>query len=295
MNEEILSIINLKKHKTLGTGYVSNAYEIELNNNKYIILQGQIKDSFKYYEFSYNNLKFLNNNGNPYIKSIKFPNDGLNLIKPQTNNYFFKNGALMYKIIKGIVFYEKYFNKINIENITTSIANFLIELYKIPIDKNNIDEYRQSQIKIFTRNINNIKNYFNNINIEKLINFEKEYFEYINNFEDFHYTHGDFWQENLIISEDYQHLVGVIDFDNFGINDIARDYAALFNLGDDFINKIIDKSSEIIMDKNEFLKRIIIYKKFITIGCFAFLNMNNKNKKESIEKHLNQLKKLDLI
>ena len=128
-----------------------------------------------------------------------------------------------------------------------------------------------------------------------MINFEKEYFEYINNFEDFHYTHGDFWQENLIISEDYQHLVGVIDFDNFGINDIARDYAALFNLGDDFINKIIDKSSEIIMDKNEFLKRIIIYKKFITIGCFAFLNMNNNNKKESIEKHLNQLKKLDLI
>ena len=200
----------------------------------------------------------------------------------------------MYKIIEGIVFYEKYFNKINIENISDSIAKFLIELYKIPVNNNNIEQQRQSQIKILSKNITNVKNYFNNKNIEKLIKYENEFLEYIGQFEDFHYTHGDFWQENLIISEDFQNLIGVIDFDNFGISDIARDYAALFNFGYDFINKIVEKSSEIIKDKEEFLKRIKIYEKFIIIGCFAFINMNN-NKKERIEIHIKQLKNADLI
>ena len=82
------------------------------------------------------------------------------------NNDFFKNGDLIYKIIEGIVFYEKYYNKINIENSTSSISEFLIELYKIPISKNNIEQYRQSQINIFTKNINNIKNYFNFFSIK---------------------------------------------------------------------------------------------------------------------------------
>lgn len=294
MEEEISNLIKAKKYKILGTGYVSNAYEIELQNKKYIILQGQINDSFKYYKFSYNNLIFLINNGNFYIKSVKFPNEELNLINPIKEDEFFKNGALMYIAIDGIVFYEKYFNKINIENITNSIAMFFIELYKIPINKNKIKVYREDQIKVFTRNINNVKNYFEYKNIDKLNKYELEYLDYINSFEDFHYTHGDFWQENLIISEDYQNLVGIIDFDNFGVNDIARDYAALFNLGYDFINKIIEKSGEIIKDKEDFIKRVRIYEKFIIIGCFAFINMNN-NKKERLEVHLNQLKKVDLI
>ena len=294
MEEEISNLIKDKKYKILGTGYVSNAYEIELQNKKYIILQGQINDSFKYYNFSYNNLIFLINNGNFYIKSVKFPNEELNLINPIKEDEFFKNGALMYIAIDGIVFYEKYLNKINIENITNSIAMFFIELYKIPINKNKIKDYREDQIKVFTRNINNVKNYFEYKNIDKLNKYELEYLDYINSFEDFHYTHGDFWQENLIISEDYQNLVGIIDFDNFGVNDIARDYAALFNLGYDFINKIIEKSGEIIKDKEDFIKRVRIYEKFIIIGCFAFINMNN-NKKERLEVHLNQLKKVDLI
>ena len=200
----------------------------------------------------------------------------------------------MYIAIDGIVFYEKYFNKINIDNINNSKAKFFIELYKIPINKNNIKLYRENQIKVFTRNINNVKNYFEYKNIDKLNKYELEYLNYINSFEDFHYTHGDFWQENLIISEDYQNLVGIIDFDNFGIDDIARDYAALFNLGYDFINKIIEKSGEIIKDKEDFIKRVRIYEKFIIIGCFAFINVNN-NKKERLEVQLNQLKKADLI
>ena len=294
MDKNILSLIEKKKYRQLGTGYISNAYEIEYNNNKYIILQGQISVSFKYYQFSYNNLIFLINNGNSYIKSVKIPCEELRLIQPSQKEDFFKNGAFMYKLIEGIVFYEKYFNKINIENITNSIAKFLIELYKIPVNKGGVERYKKDQINILTNNINNVKNYLNNINVEKLVSFQNEYLGYINKFEDFHYIHGDFWQENLIISNNYQNLIGVIDFDNFGIGDIARDYAALFNLGFNFINKIIEKTQEIIEDKDNFIKRINIYIKFIIIGCFSFLYINNKDSK-NIEKQLKLLKKYDLI
>ena len=68
----------------------------------------------------------------------------------------------------------------------------------------------------------------------------------------------------------------------------------MFKFGYDFINKIVDKSKEIIKDKENFIKRIKIYQKFIIIGCFAFINMNN-NKKERLEVHLKELKNVDLI
>ena len=55
-------------------------------------------------------------------------------------------------------------------------------------------------------------------------------------FEDFHYIHGDLWEENMIISKDYQDLVGIVDFDNFSLGDISKDYATLLDFGFNFIN-----------------------------------------------------------
>ena len=77
LNENnILSNLDLSKKEILGKGFVSEAYKVKLLNNKeneYTILKGLIKDSYKCYEDSYNNLKFIYNNGNPLIKSIKIP------------------------------------------------------------------------------------------------------------------------------------------------------------------------------------------------------------------------------
>jgi aminoglycoside phosphotransferase len=159
-----------------------------------------------------------------------------------------------------LVFYEKYFDKINIEKVTTTISKFLKELYCIPINKDNVQKARNKMKKSFNSDMLTIKKYFGNENIDKINAFENEYLDYLNNFDDFHYTHGDFWQENMIISEDYQDIVGVVDFDNFGLGDIAKDYASLLDFGFDFINILLDKTKDIIQDKENFIKRIKLFK-----------------------------------
>ena len=112
--DDILSNLDFSTIVILGKGYVSEAYKVKLLNNKeneYTILKGLIKDLYKYYEDWFNNLKFIYNNGNPLIKSIKIPFE--NLISIKSNNEF-KYGALIYKNITGIILKENLLNKINI-------------------------------------------------------------------------------------------------------------------------------------------------------------------------------------
>lgn len=294
MEEIVLNLINSSKYELLGEGFISKSYKLEINSEKYILLQGQISDSYDCYLKSFNNLKFLFNENNPLIKSVQFPSNKISLIKPNQNYPFFKYGGLLYIEIKGLVFYEKYFDKINIEKISTTISKFLKELYCIPINKDDIERVRNKMIKSFNSDMLIIKKYFGNENIDKINAFENEYLNYINSFDDFHYTHGDFWQENMIISEDYQDIVGVVDFDNFGLGDIAKDYASLLDFGFDFINVLIDKTKDIIQDKEDFIKRIKIYEKFIELEDVAYI-LKYENLKGRLNSKLENLKKLNLI
>ena len=294
MEEIVLNLINSSKYELLGEGFISKSYKLEINSEKYILLQGQISDSYDCYLKSFNNLKFLFNENNPLIKSVQFPSNKISLIKPNQNYPFFKYGGLLYIEIKGLVFYEKYFDKINIEKISTTISKFLKELYCIPINKEDIEKVRSKMIKSFNSDMLIIKKYFGNENIDKINAFENEYLNYINSFDDFHYTHGDFWQENMIISEDYQDIVGVVDFDNFGLGDIAKDYASLLDFGFDFINVLIDKTKDIIQDKEDFIKRIKIYEKFIELEDVAYI-LKYENLKDRLNSKLENLKKLNLI
>ena len=177
LNENnILSNLDLSTKEILGKGFVSEAYKVKLLNNKeneYTILKGLIKDSYKCYEDSYNNLKFIYNNGNPLIKSIKIPFENLILIK---SNKAFKYGALIYKNINGIILKENLFNKINIENITNLISQFLTELYNIPIDKKfSLENYKKIQLDYFNKILLTFKNFLQNKNIKyyniKLLNY----------------------------------------------------------------------------------------------------------------------------
>ena len=298
MIKNINEIIENKKNYTfIGSGFVSNAYKIHYNNNNYLLLQGLLKDSYECYLESYKNLKFLNNNGNKLIKSVNFPSEEIDIIKPNGN--FFKYGGLIYKYIDGIILKEKYFNKINTENIINKISEFLIEIYNIPLPNNiNKNKIIEEYLNEFINNINIIINYLEKENyiIDKLINLKNEYNEYIIHFNDFSYIHGDFWQENIIISENYQNLIGVIDFDDFKIGDIAKDFATLLDLGYDFINKIVNKCSCIIKNKIKFLERIKIQEKLIVVEDFSYIikNLNNDNKEKILEQ-IKELEELNLI
>ena len=296
MDNILLKLINKKQYELIGEGYVSKSYRFIINSKKYILLQGQLLDSFSCYQQSYNNITFLFNKGTPLIKSVKIPFEGLLLIKPKENNIFLKNGALIYEEIAGNIFYLKYLNKINKENISNKISIFLKELYLIPININNIPKAKNKIISEFNNDIEIISNYLKEKgnDIEKINKYKKDFLDYIKDFNDLHYIHGDLWEENMIISNDYQDLIGIVDFDNFNLGDIAKDYATLFDLGIDFINILIEKNKECFQNKEDFVKRIKIYQKKIEIEDFAYILRNN-NLKWRINKKIENLKKLCLI
>jgi hypothetical protein len=294
MENILLNLINKKEYELIGEGYISKSYRFILNSKKYILLQGQLFDSFPCYNQSYNNIMFLFNKGKSYIKSVKIPDKGIELIKPNEKNNFLKNGALIYEEIEGFIFYKKYFNKINKENISNKLSLFLNELYIIPINNNDIPQAKNKIISEFNDDIKTINSHFKGNNMGKINNFKEEFLEYIKDFNDFHYIHGDLWEENMIISYDYQDLIGIVDFDNFSLGDIAKDYAALLDLGFDFIDMLLNKNIKCYKNKEEFVKRIKIYQKKIEIEDLAYILRDN-NLKWRINSKMENLKELCLI
>ena len=294
MDNFLLNLIDKNQYELIGEGYISKSFRFKINYKNYIILQGQLKDSFPCYKQSYQNILFLFNNGNHLIKSVKFPYKEIKLINPDEKNIFLKNGALFYEEIEGLIFYEKYFNKINLENISNKISRFLYELYLIPVKKSEIPEAKDKIISEFNYDIETINNYFEENNMNKINNFKDEFLEYIKNFEDFHYIHGDLWEENLIISKDYQDLVGIVDFDNFGLGDISKDYATLLDFGFDFINILFEKNKQCFKDKENFILRIKLYQKKIEIEDLAYI-IRDSNLKFRMESKIKNLKELSLI
>ena len=294
MENILLNLINKKEYELIGEGYISKSYRFILNSKKYILLQGQLSDSFPCYNQSYNNIMVLFNKGNSYIKSVKIPDKGIELIKPNEKNNFLKNGALIYEEIEGFIFYEKYFNKINKENISNKLSLFLRELYLIPINNTDIPQAKNKIISEFNDDIETIYSHFKGNNMGKINNFKEEFLEYIKDFNDFHYIHGDLWEENMIISYDYQDLVGIVDFDNFSLGDIAKDYATLLDLGFDFIDILLNKNIKCYKNKEEFIKRIKIYQKKIEIEDLAYILRDN-NLKWRINSKIENLKELCLI
>ena len=294
MENILINLINKKEYELIGEGYISKSYRFIINSKKYILLQGQLSDSFPCYIQSYNNIMFLFNKGNCYIKSVKIPYKGIELINPNEKNNFLKNGALIYEEIEGLVFYEKYFNKINKENISIKLSLFLYELYLIPIKNSDIAIAKDKIISDFNCDIETINDYFKGNNMDKINDFKEEFLEYIKVFDDFHYIHGDLWQENMIISYDFQDLIGIVDFDNLSIGDIAKDHATLLDLGFDFIDIILNKNKKSYKDKEDFVKRIKIYQKKIEIEDMAYILRDN-NLKWRINSKMENLKELCLI
>ena len=53
MDNILLDLINKKQYEFIGEGYISKSFRFIINNKKYILLQGQLSDSFSCYIRSY--------------------------------------------------------------------------------------------------------------------------------------------------------------------------------------------------------------------------------------------------
>ena len=51
--------------------------------------------------------------------------------------------------------------------------------------------------------------------------------------------HGDLWYENILLSPDGKKVVGVLDFENFGLGDPAADFMTQLYVGEDFAGAVL--------------------------------------------------------
>lgn len=213
----------------LNDGFKSMVYIID---DKFIQLEGKNEESLKCY-------RKLN-------KILNFINCKINCVQtPQIVEFNEKgNGILKYKIIKGKVLVKNLFTKANLDNIAKIIAKLLEELYEINIYEYSpnfsIEEKIKEEKDLINKNINYLLKYLNDDENENLKLWVNKYNNYLENFNDYHFTHGDLWYENFIISEDLQYLTGVIDWENACIHDIANDFCALLYLGGNFMDIVLN-------------------------------------------------------
>ena len=261
--------INSKKY--INEGFNSKAYII---NDKYILLEGVNKNSYNNYIKYMNNIKHLNS-----IKSLKIPK----ITKLIVPNNEYPYGALVYEMIKGRGFIEKDIKVVNLDSIAKKLAEFMNEIYDIKI---NFDKksYIDNEMTKMEQSILALKDYLNDNNeYEKIIEWSKEYRNYLLNFDDFHFVHGDLWYENYILNE-HNEIIGIVDFENAGIGDPANDIVPLNYLGQDFINKFLYYYK---YKNNELINRIPIL-----IKAREICNFNNviNNYPEEISDQTDKIK-----
>lgn len=186
----------------IGEGAVSKAY---IYDNKWTLLVGKREDSFEIYKKLKINLELLEGK----IKSIKIPSKA-KIIEPSEN---YPLGAISFLYIEG----EELKKKIHTcseeqkRNIGQKIAEFIFEMQNINI---NLDKSKEIEINNhkLKKSMELIKPYLSNEENIKLESVAINYNKFMMN-SNFCMTHGDLQEENLIVDK-YNNLVGVIDFGN---------------------------------------------------------------------------------
>lgn len=85
------------------------------------------------------------------------------------------------------------------------------ELYEVPVvfDKKIYVEQELNNAKI---NLELLREYLDDEKYSLLLNWYNEYIEYLSEFDNYHFIHGDLWYENYIL-DDNDELTGIIDFE----------------------------------------------------------------------------------
>ena len=264
--------MEIKSKKYINEGFNSKAYII---NDEYILLEGVNKNSYDNYKKYSESLNKLVD-----VKSLQIPNI-IELIAP---NNEFPNGAMVYKMIKGHTFTKSYIGKVDKEQLAKKLADFMNELYEVPVifDKKIYVEQELNNAKI---NLELLREYLDDEKYSLLLNWYNEYIEYLSEFDNYHFIHGDLWYENYIL-DDNDELTGIIDFENAKYGDPASDISALCYLGNEFINLFLKyyKNSD-----KDIEKRINMFIKAREV--MSFENMVN-NFPEEINEQIEKIKKV---
>jgi aminoglycoside phosphotransferase (APT) family kinase protein len=205
----------------------------------------------------------------------------------------FPHGLMCYPRIIGTVLTKENIPKANLTNLALETAGFLTSLHSIDISTFELD---QPDIRLETKLLRDetlpiLKQSLNDREYDLVFRWWTSYIDSEDNFTfDPVFIHGDLWYENLILTEDLQHLAGVIDFEACGLKDPAADFAPLTYLGTSFCESVLSEYLRLCngrkIDNAAFSRRIKCYAETREFGGlrYAIEHDNGKELEDSLHK-----------
>jgi len=222
--------MEFKTRKKLNSGMCSDAYILD---DEYIQLVGKREDSYDIYKDIKSNSDLLVGK----LSCIEFPSNMI-LVKPNSD---YPYGCLIYKMVKGEPLNPEKITKEEQDELAKRIVEFNTEMHNLDIHWDR-DKAINHEVDKVNRNIELLKNYLSDKEINKLKEYSIKFSRYLNSKESFCITHGDLWADNLIMNNNK--LTGIIDFGNMAYFLPEVDYASMWNMIDGFIDKLLLYSKE---------------------------------------------------
>jgi aminoglycoside phosphotransferase (APT) family kinase protein len=156
-----------------------------------------------------------------------------------------KSKIAIYKAVDGTTMSEARYKKLKPyqkNKFAKIVSSFLSQLHKIPKDavrkcrapeKDAIAENREvaSNSKFICSNVSRREKSTLDVFMKKRKKILKRFSSTL--------IHGDLTSENIFIKKNFDDNLGIIDFSDAVIDDPARDFAALFSYGDQFVRTVI--------------------------------------------------------
>lgn len=260
-------MLKYKERKLLSGGLCSTAYVLD---NEYIQLVGKRCDSYEVYKDLKDNADLLDGK----INCVDYPKNMM-LIECCEEYPF---GCLMYPIVKGKPLKVDDLDEKKINEIVAKLVDFNMEMHSSDIhwDRNESINHEIDKVK---RNIDLLKAYVTEGEINTLKKYEHLFCEYLKSKKNFCITHGDLWADNLIVDEN-NNLTGIIDFGNMAYFLPEVDYASLWDIKEGFLDKMIKESREDIT--RESVNLFIVHRE---LCCFEYiLDSDPKDISSQLEK-----------
>ena len=242
--------------KELGEGYASEVVE---SKNGLVFKIAKNHRVQKTYKREHTLLKLLSSK----IKGFDIPYPEYYI---ESSNSF-PYGLLGYKKIEGEILDPEKIRGGNLRTIASRIADFLLQIHSIDTSSPEItdlgletcppplEEIKHTWINVsdWLRSNLNEEEYF------KMHDFWKEAELFLqSDMQPVRVVHGDIWFENILTDKE-SHVVGVIDFGNVKIGDIAIDFAVHNYVSNQFRDEVINQYIQLGGEVGENLKKRMDY------------------------------------
>ncbi len=202
------------------------------------------------------------------ISLLKYLRNRIKISIPQYTHIAKDKSFAGYLLIPGEQLKKKVFKLVsnNTRNILAKqVADFLSVLHKTPIKIAN--QYTTKKVdtqKLYKELVSNIKKYITSrfskrdqLLTEEFLKEFKNYLKFPNKV----FTHNDLYSSHILFNKNKKTISGIIDFADRRIDDPARDFAELWDYGNNFVQEVY-KHYRGPKDK-DFLKRSMMYYKRI--------------------------------